>query len=342
MEILNLEMHIESRKRQSYARKKKNGYKLKSVVLILILISVFLFAYRYTVPKFDFDKYFTAVYKEDTDMARVSAYANNISVVSDDNINIDDYSPEVGLLVARDGKEAIFSKSVYKQMNPASTTKLMTALIAMKYGNLEDKVNVGNEVIIKEVGATLANIKPGDTLSLEQLLYGLMLPSGNDAANAIAVHIAGSEEEFAKLMTQEAKKIYATDSNFKNAHGLTMEGHYTSAYDLYLIINECLKYDIFRKITTTAAYEPTYTLANGETFINHWDNSNLYLLGRALPNNLELIGAKTGTTKVAGACLVMSTKDKTTDKEYVSIVLKANNKNELYQNMDKLLYKLSE
>ena len=93
MEILNLEMHIESRKRQSYARKKKNGYKLKSVVLILILISVFLFAYRYTVPKFDFDKYFTAVYKEGTDMARVSAYANNISVVSDDNINIDDYSP---------------------------------------------------------------------------------------------------------------------------------------------------------------------------------------------------------------------------------------------------------
>lgn len=335
-------MHIESRKRHSYARKRKSGYKIKFLLLILILIFIFLFAYRENSPKFDFDKYFEASYKEEVDMARVAAYANNIAVVDADNISIGDYSPEVGLLVSRIGGNAIFSKDAFRHMNPASTTKLMTILVAMKYGNLSDEVEIGNEVVINEAGATMANIKPGDKLSLEQLLYGLMLPSGNDAANAIAVHISGSEEAFANLMNEEAKKIYAVDSNFKNAHGLSAEGHYTSAYDLYLIINECLKYDIFRKITTTRAYEPTYRLSNGELFINHWDNSNLYLSTRTLPDNLELIGAKTGTTRAAGSCLVMATKNKQSEEEYVSIVLKATNKEILYQSMDKLLYKLSE
>ena len=118
-------------------------------------------------------------------------------------------------------------------MNPASTTKIMTAILALKYGNLSDSVTVGNEVVITEPGASLAKIKPGDTLTMEQLVYGLMLPSGNDAANAIAIHMAGSIDAFVEMMNKEAKEIGAVDTHFVNANGLTNPDHYTSAYDLY-------------------------------------------------------------------------------------------------------------
>lgn len=341
-------MPTEDKVKVSRSRKrKKNGNKGPLLVVLVagigLLASVLLFKYTQSNISVTFDKYFDGIYYMDGNIARVEPYASKLAVVEKDEIGIEDFAPEAGLAVSLNGGNAIFSKNAYARMNPASTTKLMTILVALKKGNLEDKVTLTNAALITEPGATLANIKPGDTLSLEQLLYGLMLPSGNDAANAIAVHIGGSIEGFAEMMNEEAKNIYATSSNFKNAHGLTEEGHYTSAYDLYLIINECLKYETFRKITTTAAYEPTYTLANGQVFINHWDNSNKYLLGQAsLPAGFELIGAKTGTTRAAGACLVMGTKNSAKDEEYVTVVLKAETKDILYQNMDKLLVELSE
>ena len=118
-------------------------------------------------------------------------------------------------------------------MYPASITKVMTSLIAIKYGNLEDQVTVTEDAVISESGATLCGIKPGDTLTLEQLLYGLMLPSGNDAGAAIAIHMAGSIDAFADMMNEEAKRLGATDTHFMNPHGLHDEDHYTTAYDLY-------------------------------------------------------------------------------------------------------------
>src|SRR5699024_3631243 len=146
------------------------------------------------------------------------------------------------------GGTALFQKNALQQMNPASTTKIMTALLALKYGNLSDLVTVTDAAVITETGSSMAGILPGDKLTLEQLLYGLMMPYGNDAANAIAVHIAGSVEAFADMMNEEAWRIGATGTHFVNANGLTAEGHYTTAYDLYLMFHEALGYETFRDI----------------------------------------------------------------------------------------------
>ena len=166
-------------------------------------------------------------------------------------------------------------------MYPASITKVMTSLIAIKYGNLEDQVTVTEDAVISESGATLCGIKPGDTLTLEQLLYGLMLPSGNDAGAAIAIHMAGSIDAFADMMNEEAKRLGATDTHFMNPHGLHDEDHYTTAYDLYLIFNEALKYPEFRTVTGSTAYTANYTNGAGQSVSKTWRRRKLVSYRRA-------------------------------------------------------------
>ncbi|MBR0306553.1 MAG: D-alanyl-D-alanine carboxypeptidase, partial [Lachnospiraceae bacterium] len=178
------------------------------------------------------------------------------------------------------GTEAVFEQSALKRMNPASTTKIMTAILALKYGNLDDLVTVTDDAIITESGSSMAGVKPGDVMSLEDLLYGLMIPSGNDAANAIAVHIGGTIDEFVKMMNEEAHRIGATGTHFKNANGLTDPDHYTTAYDLYLMFNEALKYEVFRTIIGAHAHNASYFDADGRPLSASWGVGNYYMNGK--------------------------------------------------------------
>ena len=166
-------------------------------------------------------------------------FASDLCVISDEgSFDPEDVTSQAGALFDLTDREVLYSKDAFEKMYPASITKVMTSLIAIKYGNLEDQVTVTEDAVISESGATLCGIKPGDTLTLEQLLYGLMLPSGNDAGAAIAIHMAGSIDAFADMMNEEAKRLGATDTHFMNPHGLHDEDHYTTAYDLYLIFSE--------------------------------------------------------------------------------------------------------
>ncbi len=213
-------------------------------------------------------------------------------------------------------------------------------MIAVKYGDLSDSVTVTEDAVITEAGATLCGIQPGDTLSMEQLLYGLMLPSGNDAGAAIAVHMAGSVEAFAQRMNEEAKLLGATGTHFVNPHGLNDPEHYTTAYDLYLIFNEALRYPDFRKVIGTTAYTANYRNAQKEPVSKTWSGSNLYMLGkRELPQGLSVIGGKTGTTNAAGYCLIMGETD-SEGKEYISVVLKSDSRPALYDNMTNIISKI--
>jgi D-alanyl-D-alanine carboxypeptidase len=231
-------------------------------------------------------------------------------------------------------------KNVYKRLYPASITKVMTALLAVKYGDLDAVVTTGNETVITEAGASLAKLNPGDTLTLRQLLYGLMLPSGNDAGAAIAVHMAGSMEAFAQMMNQEAYQLGATGTHFVNAHGLNDPEHYTTAYDLYLIFHEALKYPEFREIIHTTSYTAEYTDQNGETISQTWTNSNKYLNGeRDMPEGLSVIGGKTGTTKAAGYCLLLASEDENGD-DYISVILKSDSRDHLYDSMTNIIQKI--
>ena len=250
-------------------------------------------------------------------------------------------SSEGAVLMDGASGKVLFSKNGDTRYYPASITKVMTALVAIKYGNLEDQVKVTDEAVITESGATLCGIKPGDTLTLEQLLYGLMLPSGNDAGAAIAVHMDGSIEAFADRMNEEAKRLGAVDSHFVNPHGLHDEDHYTTAYDLYLIFNEAFKYPKFREIIEAKAYTADYINGAGESVSRTWKCSNQFITGeRDTPEGVTVLGGKTGTTKAAGYCLIIASKDNASEGNFISVVLKSDSRAHLYDNMTNIISKI--
>ena len=172
---------------------------------------------------------------------------------------------------------------------------------------------------------------------MDDLLYGMMLRSGNDAAIAIAESISGSVEEFAALMNKEAAALGATQSHFVNPNGLPDENHYTSVYDLYLIFRAALQNETFVQIISTTSYDVTYQAGDGTIEEHTWENTNQYLSGHAKsPDGFTVIGGKTGTTGDAGYCLVLYSMNEQS-QPIISIVLKADGKSNLYLLMNEML-----
>ena len=265
-------------------------------------------------------------------------FAEDLCVVTDESAFDEGHvTSEAAALFDEDGREVLYSKDAFERLYPASITKVMTALVALEYGNLSDQVTVTEDAVITESGASLCGIEPGDVLTLEQLLYGLMLPSGNDAGAAIAVHIAGSIEAFADMMNAEADRIGAVDTHFVNPHGLHDPDHYTTAYDLYLIFHEAMKNPVFREITGTTAYTASYRDRSGQTVSKTWKGGNWFMTGeRETPAGITVIGGKTGTTQAAGYCLIMA-EEAADGGEYVSVVLKSDSRPALYDNMENII-----
>ena len=265
-------------------------------------------------------------------------FAEDLCVVTDESAFDEGLvTSEAAALFDEDGREVLYSKDAFERLYPASITKVMTALVALEYGNLSDQVTVTEDAVITESGASLCGIEPGDVLTLEQLLYGLMLPSGNDAGAAIAVHIAGSIEAFADMMNAEADRIGAVDTHFVNPHGLHDPDHYTTAYDLYLIFHEAMKNPVFREITGTTAYTASYRDRSGQTVTKTWKGGNWFMTGeRETPAGITVIGGKTRTTQAAGYCLIMA-EEAADGGEYVSVVLKSDSRPALYDNMENII-----
>lgn len=187
----------------------------------------------------------------------------------------------------------LYEKNPHEKMPMASTTKIMTAILALEKGNLSDVVTVSRNA--SGVEGSSIYLAVGEQLTLEQLLYGLMLRSGNDAAVAIAEHIAGSVEEFAKMMNEKAREIGAYNTNFVNPHGLHHEDHYTTAYDLALISSYAMKNPKFVEIASTKYYKIPWP---GQPWDRVLKNKNALLWDYEGAN-----GIKTGYTKASGRCL---------------------------------------
>ncbi len=285
----------------------------------------------------------TALYQSGTAAGKADSFAYDLCVVSEDTPFSDDkVTAEAAAVFNIKDKKVLFAKNPFERLYPASVTKVMTALVALEYGDLTEEVTVTKEAVITESGATLCGIKPGDKLTLEQLLYGLMLPSGNDAGSAIAVHMAGSEESFSKMMNEEALKLGATGTQFVNPHGLHDAGHYTTAYDLYLIFNKALEYPKFREIIAAKEFTASYKNEAGNLVSATWKGTNWYMTGeRSMPSGLTASGGKTGTTQAAGNCLIMDSTD-SSGEDYISVVLKASGRAGLYDNMSNILNKIVE
>lgn len=203
-------------------------------------------------------------------------------------------SAKAACILERETGRVLYGVNLHERLPMASTTKVMTALLALENGDLSDKVTCSPNAF--GVSGTSIYLALGETLTLEEMLLGLMLSSGNDAAVAIAEHIGGSVPEFAKMMNARAREIGAMNTNFVNPHGLPDDAHYTTAYDLALIAREAMENETFRRIVSTTQASIPW---EGRTYKRVLKNKN------GLLTSFEgATGIKTGFTSKAGRCLV--------------------------------------
>ncbi|MEF9945128.1 MAG: D-alanyl-D-alanine carboxypeptidase [Lachnospiraceae bacterium] len=276
-----------------------------------------------------------------TSLYRGGLFSSDLCVTNT-NVDIPNYATDATLHAAAlfgvNQKQVYYADRIHERLFPASTTKILTAYLALKYGNLSDPVTISAHATTElPAGSSVAGFKEGDQTTLEDLLYGLMLPSGNDSAVAIAEKISGSVEAFAELMNQEAMAMGATNSHFVNPHGFQDENHYTTAYDLYLIFNQCIKDERFLTIVAAGSHTTVITGADGVGREVTWNPTNYFAQGKAvLPGNVTLAGGKTGTTDEAGSCLILLTKDQNANP-YISIIMGGSTKAVLYNDMTALI-----
>ncbi|MBQ9436746.1 MAG: D-alanyl-D-alanine carboxypeptidase [Lachnospiraceae bacterium] len=235
------------------------------------------------------------------------------------------------------GKEVLYSKNAYAPLNPASLTKVMTALVALKDADRTQMLTATESIKVTESGAQTAKVSVGDTMSLDQALHIMLIYSANDVANLIAEGVSGSIEAFVDRMNEEAKALGATGTHFTNPNGLTDPNHVTTAYDLYLIFNEAVKYDLFNEIIAMPSYSTVYRNAQGREKEFSCNSTNGYILGNyQVPPGITVVGGKTGTTSAAGHCLILYAKD-TSGNPYISVILSAESTDALYADMTNLL-----
>lgn len=235
-------------------------------------------------------------------------------------------SSEAVLIMEPSTGKVIYEKNGYQKRYPASTTKILTAILAIEHCNLNETATA-SEFAISSIpsGYTTANIQIGETLSVKDLLYVLMLQSANEAAVILAEHISGSQEAFADLMNKKAEEIGCKNTHFINPNGIQAEDHYTTAYDLALIAKYAMQNETFRKIVKTTSYSLPSTSAypaDTRTFTN--TNNLLIFDNRKRPDNYYYeyaTGIKTGYTSAAKNCLVAAAEKN--DMEYITVVLGA-------------------
>ncbi len=273
----------------------------------------------------------------------VPSFAEELCIVTG-NVpaeDIDMSAATAALLCDVNKQEVIYSKNPHERLYPASLTKVMTALVAIKYGSMDQTLTATSSVNITESGAQLCGLKAGDRMTLNQALHILLLNSANDVAMLIAENIGGTVDRFIEMMNEEAKALGATNTSFMNPHGLSDDNHYTTAYDLYLIFNEALKYEKFTEIIQMSNYETSYYDGDGNTKEFSCQTTNWYLRGNAgIPENITVIGGKTGFTNAAQHCLILLSRD-TTGAPFISVILKSESRDIIYAQMTELLNKIS-
>ena len=217
---------------------------------------------------------------------------------------------EGAILIDLSTGQCLYEKNADEQMYPASTTKMLTALLALKYGNLEDMVTIGPGV--RGTAGTSIYLVEGEELVLDDLVRAMMLNSANDAAVAIAEHVGGSVESFALMMNDEARRIGAVNSHFVNPNGLHADNHYSTARDLSLIAREAIKDQRFRELIATRT--GTIPREDPEVVTDLWNTNRLLWTYEGAS------GIKTGYTDKAKRCLVGTAERD--GRELLTVVLK--------------------
>lgn len=247
---------------------------------------------------------------------------------------------ESAVLIDYDSLEILYEKNPHEKLFPASTTKIMTGILALENGNLSDVVTIEKDVVDMTDGTHIA-LEPGEELTLGELLDALLIESANDAANAIAKHISGSVDEFVDLMNEKAYSIGALNTHFKNPSGLPDEDHLTTAFDLALIAKYAMDNEAFSDIVRN--YEGRIEPTNKKDEVRYLNSSNRLLYSeekimvddKAVAIKFEGInGVKAGYTNAAQFCLVTSMERD--GQKLIAVSLKSN-RNNIYTDIHKLL-----
>ena len=287
----------------------------RSISIILVLSLLFIFSSCARRGEEDIQSTVSSASEADSVFEEAIDLPKVIYVPDETDLTyVQDYFADVPHVGLYNGKtlEAFYTQSAHVKIYPASLTKMVTAAVALRYGSLDDVYRVGSELYLVQPHSSLFGLQLGMELTLQHLLYGMLLPSGNDAAYTVAVNVArgirGNEElgdteaveYFCGLMNDYCASIGALNSHFTNPEGWDDENQYTTVHDLAVIAANAMRNDIIAGIVRIP--EMRILIESGETFII--GNSNLLLHNESDFYNPNCIGVKTGSTDLAGACLV--------------------------------------
>ena len=243
-------------------------------------------------------------------------------------------SAESAILVEVSTGRIIYEKNSTKQMFPASTTKMMTAILVIENCDLQETATV-SETALQNIpsGYVTCNLSVGEEISVNDLLYALMIPSANDAAFVLAEHVAGSVDAFSDMMNSKAREIGCTNTHFVNPNGIHDSKHYSTAYDLYLIAKYCMQNETFKDLVSTTEY--TLPATNMHDVEDRSFSTTNDLLNPEKTNYYKTAtGIKTGHTSMAGYCLVSeSSRD---GLDFISVVLNGETDNKRFQDAVRL------
>lgn len=269
---------------------------------------------------------------------------SNAVIAEGEEIEASKYSSFYSALLINDtSNEALVAHNVHDKIYPASMTKIMTGILVMEAIeagdiSLDDIVTLNRKVTFDDWDAMASDLVGGCRITVKNLLYGLMITSYNDCGVILAEMIAGSESAFCDMMNEKAREIGATNTNFENCHGLHSDDHYTTAYDLYLIIKEFAKHDLSYIIDSLTTYDFTYTDANGVEQVVQIKPTNAFLNGDVnMPEGYSVGAWKTGTTEQALNCLIMEFVNDSTGDTYIALIAGSDGKDPLYSSMTELV-----
>lgn len=277
-------------------------------------------------------------------IVRPSGLANENVVIPYDAYVYDetDFEYEAGLLINQTKNSVVCAVNPHKRIYPASMTKILTAIVVMdavESGqiSLSDTVVIQKKIEFNEDNVTALGLEPGDYITINELLYGLLISSYNDCAVALARFVAGSVSDFVDRMNAKAAQLGATNSHFVNPHGLHDNNHYTTPYDLYLIFKEFLADDTLVQIDSNSTYVLTM-YRDSEKIQTELTPTNGFLSNSFnVPTGYHITGWKTGTTEKAGSCIILEFVKDETDEKYICLVSNATDHETLYKNVEDML-----
>ncbi len=239
-------------------------------------------------------------------------------------------------VINRTENTLVFGSDMLDRFYPASITKLMTALITLKECEPYETVTISADVAKLNRGS-VTELNEGDVISVYNLLLCLLTASANNAAVALATYMSGSEEAFAEKMNAEMTRLGINNTHYVNASGLHEDKHYTTPYDMYMVYQECMKYEDFREIMDICRTEYEYYNAKGELRTREIETTNQFKLGNyPYPDDVTILGGKTGTTNYAGYCMILHVRG-ASGNEYILGVYHAQTEEKLYTKLNDMM-----